>query len=178
MSVSTTPMNIIPTCTMTTGTAMVASWRNSPLGFGTRKSLASGHGSRVTGHFSVDFPLSRALVPTMSRHRTPPRSDAANRFTSMDRTMGKTLAATVIFMAAFHAGARTSEPMRSNFFISRIESRDMWRSPSHAAAVLPADFKKGAGDLPERAHAHGIHQHFKHVPIVDHRLLQALQHWF
>jgi hypothetical protein len=30
--------------------------------------------------------------------------------------------------------------------------------------------------LPERAAAHRIHQHFEHVLIVDHRLLQAEEH--
>ena len=32
------------------------------------------------------------------------------------------------------------------------------------------------GDLAERAAAHGVHQHLEDVAVVDHRLLQALQH--
>src|SRR5438067_3424328 len=47
---------------------------------------------------------------------------------------------------------------------------------SHVAAVLPAHFEQRVGDLPERADAHGVHQHCEHVAIVDHGLLQALQH--
>ena len=32
------------------------------------------------------------------------------------------------------------------------------------------------GDLPKRAAAHCVHQHFEHVLIGDHGLLQALEH--
>ena len=44
----------------------------------------------------------------MSHYRNPLCSDAANRITSMDSTMGKTFAATVIVLAAFQAGAQTT----------------------------------------------------------------------
>ncbi len=43
----------------------------------------------------------------MSRHRYPLRTEAANRITSMDRTMGKNFVATLIALAAFGAGAQT-----------------------------------------------------------------------
>ena len=46
----------------------------------------------------------------------------------------------------------------------------------HAAPVLPADLEQRVGDLAERADAHRVHQHLEHVAVVDHRLLQALQH--
>jgi hypothetical protein len=42
---------------------------------------------------------------------------------------------------------------------------------SHAASVLPADFKQGVGDLSERAAAHGFHQHLEHIGVGDHRVL-------
>src|SRR5690606_15680081 len=56
-----------------------------------------------------------------------------------------------------------------------------WRSiqatsDSHAAPVLAADFEQRIGYLPERAYPHRVHQHFEHVAVVDHRLLQLLQH--
>jgi outer membrane protein OmpA-like peptidoglycan-associated protein len=45
----------------------------------------------------------------MSRHRNAPRTEAANRITSMDdRTMGKTFAATFVALAAFTASAQTT----------------------------------------------------------------------
>ena len=45
----------------------------------------------------------------------------------------------------------------------------------HAAAVLASHFEQGVGDLPQRADAHGIHQHVEHVLVVDDGLLQALE---
>ena len=47
---------------------------------------------------------------------------------------------------------------------------------SHAAPILPAHLKKGVGDLAQAAAAHGLHQQLEHVLVVDHRLLQALEH--
>jgi OmpA-OmpF porin, OOP family len=44
----------------------------------------------------------------MSRHRNAPRTEAANRITSMDSTMGKTFAATFVALAAFTASAQTT----------------------------------------------------------------------
>ena len=47
---------------------------------------------------------------------------------------------------------------------------------SHIAPILPADLKKRIGDLPERADPHRIHQHFEHIQVVHHRLLQPFEH--
>ena len=46
---------------------------------------------------------------------------------------------------------------------------------SHIAPILPADLEQGVGDLTQRAVAHGVHQHLKHIVIGQHRLLQALE---
>ena len=46
----------------------------------------------------------------------------------------------------------------------------------HIAPVLPAHLKQGIGDLTQRTHANGVHQHFKHIPVVDHGLLQSGKH--
>jgi hypothetical protein len=45
----------------------------------------------------------------------------------------------------------------------------------HAAPVLLTHFKQRVRDLPQRTHAHGIHQHLKHILVVDDGLLQALE---
>ena len=45
----------------------------------------------------------------------------------------------------------------------------------HAAPVLPAHLEQCIRDLPQAAAAHGVHQHFKHIAVVDDGLLQALQ---
>src|SRR5574343_179321 len=47
---------------------------------------------------------------------------------------------------------------------------------SHVPPILAADFEQGAGDLAQRAHAHGVHQDLEHVPVVDHRLLESFEH--
>src|SRR3569623_816595 len=46
----------------------------------------------------------------------------------------------------------------------------------HVPAVLAADLEQGAGDLAQRANTHRIHQYFEDIAVVDHRLLQAVQH--
>src|SRR5215207_7527855 len=66
-------------------------------------------------------------------------------------------------------------PARRAFFMSRSVSRDI-DPASHAAAVLAADLEQRIRDLPERAHAHRLHQHLEDVGVGYHRLLQALQH--
>jgi hypothetical protein len=46
----------------------------------------------------------------------------------------------------------------------------------HAAPVLTAHLKQGVGDLAQRADPHRVHQHLKHVGVVDHGLLEAGDH--
>lgn len=46
----------------------------------------------------------------------------------------------------------------------------------HTPPILPPHLKQRIGNLPERATPHRVHQHFEHVLIVDHRLLQAEEH--
>ena len=46
----------------------------------------------------------------------------------------------------------------------------------HTPPILPPDLEQRIRDLPERAAAHRIDEHFEHVLIVDHRLLQAEEH--
>src|SRR5689334_9748382 len=58
---------------------------------------------------------------------------------------------------------------------SRFTSPQPGRAPLHVAAVLPADLEERAGDLPERADPHGVHQHLEHVPVLDHRLAQPAE---
>src|SRR5450755_4686246 len=45
----------------------------------------------------------------------------------------------------------------------------------HASAILPTDIEKRSGDLPERAHAHGVHQLGKDVAVFDDGALEPLQ---
>ena len=46
----------------------------------------------------------------------------------------------------------------------------------HTPPILPPHLEQRIGDLPERGAAHRVHQHFEHVLIGDHRLLQAQEH--
>ena len=59
---------------------------------------------------------------------------------------------------------------------SRCSAATLAARRSHAAPVLPADFKQCAGDLPKRTNTHRVHQHLEHVVLVDRRLLQSLEH--
>ena len=45
----------------------------------------------------------------------------------------------------------------------------------HIPPILPTHFKQRIGNLPERAHTNCVHQHYKHVFVLDRRLLEALQ---
>src|SRR4051794_25126795 len=55
-------------------------------------------------------------------------------------------------------------------------SRIMGAGSLHVAAVLSADFEQGIGDLPQGTNAHGVHEDFEHVAVVNDGLLQALEH--
>ena len=46
----------------------------------------------------------------------------------------------------------------------------------HAPPVLPPHLEQRMRDLPQRADLHRVHQHLEDVLVVDHRLLEALQH--
>lgn len=48
---------------------------------------------------------------------------------------------------------------------------ELVRGPSHAAPVLTTHLKEGVGDLAKRTHPHRVHQDFKHITVVHHRLL-------
>jgi hypothetical protein len=46
----------------------------------------------------------------------------------------------------------------------------------HISSILPTHLEQRVRNLPERADAHGIHQHFEHIVVIDHRALKSLQH--
>ena len=57
---------------------------------------------------------------------------------------------------------------------ARLRNRDIPPCPQlHAAPVLAADLEQRVGDLPERADAHRVYQHRKHVLTRHRGLLQA-----
>ena len=65
-----------------------------------------------------------------------------------------------------------------NRLVGRRKYRDSDKILSqflHTAPVLPTHFKQGIGDLAQRADPHRVHQHFKHVFVVDDSLLQSLE---
>ena len=46
----------------------------------------------------------------------------------------------------------------------------------HIPSILPTHLEQRVRDLPKRADAHRVHQHFEHVFVIDHRALKSLQH--
>jgi hypothetical protein len=44
------------------------------------------------------------------------------------------------------------------------------------SSILPANLEQRIRNLPERTHAHRVHQHFEHVGVLDHRALKPLQY--
>jgi hypothetical protein len=47
---------------------------------------------------------------------------------------------------------------------------------SHISPILATNLKESVGDLPERAHPYRVHQHLKHVGVVDDGFLQTFEH--
>lgn len=45
----------------------------------------------------------------------------------------------------------------------------------HIPPILPAHLEQRIRDPPERADAHGVHQHFEHVLVFDHSALKPLR---
>ena len=59
---------------------------------------------------------------------------------------------------------RLSNPRATSATVKRrIVARRKCDGSLHAAPVLAADLEQRAGDLPQRAHAHRVHQHLEHV---------------